>query len=533
MWRSRRPNAVLTTSAAAGRCIGLLVLLACLCPSSFVSSSGMSGGPRVGVTSGSFLLHADQPDYWDQVYKLQGEHGRALYEWYGLGYQQLRSSLMELLEPLQHSQRVTGAVRLLVLGSGDSALSAELASDKALQNQDLQVFSIDFSAEVTERMRQRFPKLTFLTMDARNMSDFDDGFFVAAIDKGLSDCLGTVAARRQYFQEVRRVLVASGRLLVVSQRRLWAGQDSLSDGDEEEEDSDARQPHSEAYDLGPGWSCDEQETYGPLFMENDPKQPPFPQPGTEGTIPYFVLTCSAISDATSASTGGAGVGLLFILPRLLATLFGAPRASPLPSVLQDVAVNFGAMVFCGFLTYQEWNQDSVRSQAKEEGALIARLPIQVPMDGEAKVVEARLSDLRVGRQMKSRRPVLCLGNLQFCRDCISAAMEVQEAMTRCDFLLVPVLYNSSAEDASSLAEAAKDLRFVALPGKDPDGDWAQLSEIQLAQVRSQGLDEAIGQAIIIKKNGRVGTRFLGVPEWKSLTAEVDARVKLGLDTRNV
>ena len=31
-----------------------------------------------------------------------------------------------------------------------------------------------------------------------------------------------------------------------------------------------------------------QEMYGPLFMESDPKQPPFPQPGTEGTIPYFV-----------------------------------------------------------------------------------------------------------------------------------------------------------------------------------------------------------------------------------------------------
>lgn len=230
-------------------------------------------------------------------------------------------------------------------------------------------------------------------------------------------------------------------------------------------------------------------------------------------------------------TGGAGIGLLFILPRLIASLLGAPRAAPLPSVLQDVAVNFGAMVFCGFLTYQEWNQDSVRSQAKEEGALIARLPVQVPTDGE--VVDVQLSDLRVGRRMKSRRPVLCLGNLKFCQDCIDASMAVQEAMIRTDFLLVPVLCNPSEDDAPALAAAVKDLSFVALPGKDPKGDWALLSEIQLAQVRSQGLDEDVGQAIIIKKNGRVGTRFLGVPDWKSLTAEVDARVKLGLDTRNV
>ncbi|OLQ08282.1 Methyltransferase-like protein 13 [Symbiodinium microadriaticum] len=487
----------------------MMLWLSCLHWTLFLCSHGNDEYPA-----------ADQPDYWNQVYKVQSLHGRSLYEWYGLGYQQLHSSLMELLEPLPaHST----TARLLVLGSGDSALSAELASDQVFEN--VEVISIDFSAEVTERMRRRFPDLTFLTMDARNMSDFDDGSFVAAIDKGLSDCLGTVASRRQYFQEVRRVLVQTGRLLVVSQRRLWAGQDLLSDDDEDEPDT-FRELHSEAHDLGPGWSCKEQEMYGPLFMESDEKQPPFPQPGTEGTIPYFLLACRV-----SSTDGGAGIGLLFILPRLIASLLGAPRAAPLPSVLQDVAVNFGAMVFCGFLTYQEWNQDSVRSQAKEEGALIARLPVQVPTDGE--VVDVQLSDLRVGRRMKSRRPVLCLGNLKFCQDCIDASMAVQEAMIRTDFLLVPVLCNPSEDDAPALAAAVKDLSFVALPGKDPKGDWALLSEIQLAQVRSQGLDEDVGQAIIIKKNGRVGTRFLGVPDWKSLTAEVDARVKLGLDTRNV
>ena len=105
-----------------------------------------------------------------------------------------------------------------------------------------------------------------------------------------------------------------------------------------------------------------------------------------------------------------------------------------------------------------------------------------------------------------------------------------EAMTRTDLLLLPVLCNPTTEDTpptqelvdlcktcrqrsrvcsdelearSSLAEAVKDLGFVALPGKepgsghvcavldgvalkpysdkDPRGDWATLCEIQLAQ----------------------------------------------------
>ena len=76
----------------------------------------------------SCFMQADQPDYWNQVYKVQSLHGRFLYEWYGLGqqlsfcfvgcrgkhtslmcfdvesppagYQQLHGSLMNLLEPL-------------------------------------------------------------------------------------------------------------------------------------------------------------------------------------------------------------------------------------------------------------------------------------------------------------------------------------------------------------------------------------------------------------------------------------------------
>lgn len=226
-------------------------------------------------------------------------------------------------------------------------------------------------------------------------------------------------------------------------------------------------------------------------------------------------------------TAGAGVGLLFILPRLLGTLLGAPRASPLEKVLTDLGINFTAMIFLGFLTYQEWNGESVRSQAKEEGALIARLPVQVNLNG--KDVDVKLSDLRNGRQLLPRRPVICIGNEQFCLDCIDASQKVGEAMARCDFLLIPVL--STTNGRTAISEAAKGKSFVALP-KDSE-DWQLLQEIQLAQVKSQGLDEATGQAIIVKKNGRVGTRFLGVPDWNSLTQEVDARVQIGLDTDNI
>eukprot|EP00435_Cladocopium_sp_Y103_P027781 s2356_g6.t2 len=412
----------------------------------------------------------DQPNFWDQVYKVQTE--RDIYEWYGLGYDRLRPYFVDALKELTPSKL--------------------------------------------------------------DLSDFGDASFGAVVDKGLSDCIGSVGARQQYFQDLRRVLVDGGRLLVVSQRRLQTQQD---ESDDFEELCASQQLLRKESDLGDGWVCRREELYGSLFVENDPKQPPFPQPGTDHTIAYFLLICTKDSESANDADGlkaslamevaGAGVGLLFILPRLLGTLLGAPRASPLEKVLTDLGINFGAMIFLGFLTYQEWNGESVRSQAKEEGALIARLPVQVNLNG--KDVDVKLSDLRNGRQLLPRRPVICIGNEQFCLDCIDASQKVSEAMARCDFLLIPVL--STTNGRTAVSEAAQGKSFVALP-KDSE-DWQLLQEIQLAQVRSQGLDEATGQAIIVKKNGRVGTRFLGVPDWNSLTQEVDARVQIGLDTDNI
>ena len=42
-----------------------------------------------------------------------------------------------------------------------------------------------------------------------------------------------------------------------------------------------------------------------------------------------------------------------------------------------------------------------------------------------------------------------------------------------------------------------------------------------------------GLTIILKKNGRVGTRRLGMPDWSGLVADVDARAQAGLDVTNI
>ena len=114
-------------------------------------------------------------------------------------------------------------------------------------------------------------------------------------------------------------------------------------------------------------------------------------------------------------------------------------------------------------------------------------------------MDVKLSELRSGRRLPPRRPVICIGSSEFCVECIAASQQVAAAMERCDFLVVPVLNGAGGKEVELAADG---LSYVGLP-KANEG-WELLQEMQNAQVRSQGLDEARGQAIIVKKNGRAG-----------------------------
>mmetsp|Transcript_63645 Transcript_63645/g.114575 ORF Transcript_63645/g.114575 Transcript_63645/m.114575 type:complete len:284 (+) Transcript_63645:62-913(+) len=268
-----------------------------------LAAAGFASAVGFAADFAEYGAGADDPAYWDEVYRVQGHHGRRSYEWYGLGYDELRETLQRLLlQPLRETFWGEAA-EVLVVGSGDSDLSSELAAEVGESGPEPRprwlVTSLDFSAEVTERMRRRHPELKFLTMDARNLSSIEDGSFSAVVDKGLSDCLGDQAERRKYFQGLQQTLRVGGRMLVISQRKLEVASDT-SPGDQKAASEDLlgfEEDDSWGYDVGAdGWACVQERLLGPLFIEDDPTRPPFPQLGTEGTIPYYVLACSRVAE---------------------------------------------------------------------------------------------------------------------------------------------------------------------------------------------------------------------------------------------
>jgi ubiquinone/menaquinone biosynthesis C-methylase UbiE len=76
---------------------------------------------------------------------------------------------------------------------------------------------VDYSAAMVARCRQKFPDLTFIEMDATDMSALADGSFDAAVFSfnGI-DCLPHAAARVRCLRECARVLRPGGVFIVSS-----------------------------------------------------------------------------------------------------------------------------------------------------------------------------------------------------------------------------------------------------------------------------------------------------------------------------
>jgi len=223
------------------------------------------------------------------------------------------------------------------------------------------------------------------------------------------------------------------------------------------------------------------------------------------------------------------VGLVFLIPKCIAVAMGVNKTATLASVGQDTLINIVAAATCAFVTANDWKAGEMREVMRNEGALIARLPVWLQYTKEG--IRSPISELRESKGGPAKRVILCLGDLEYCKAAIESSAKLGDAMERCDFLLVPVVA-SAAEDSSALAAVATGKRYIALPSGE-SASWDQFIQMQLQKVREQGMDEACGQCVIIRKNGRVATRFLGIPDFAAITSEVAARVNAGLDTVNI
>jgi 2-polyprenyl-3-methyl-5-hydroxy-6-metoxy-1,4-benzoquinol methylase len=138
-----------------------------------------------------------EASYWQQRYDSNASGDAD--EWLA-GYADLEhvlrpqlAAVAALASPFGGSRRRgvgRGGPRLLMLGCGDSAFSADLydAGFRNITNVDISEVCI---ANMRRREAQRRPTMTWRTADCTDLACFPDGSFDAVIDKTLFDTLCT------------------------------------------------------------------------------------------------------------------------------------------------------------------------------------------------------------------------------------------------------------------------------------------------------------------------------------------------------
>ena len=116
-------------------------------------------------------------DYWNKRYQEEGEQGS--FDWL-LSYESLKPNLQPFL--------TSKDISILIVGCGNAPFSEDLydAGYVNITNNDISQVVIDI---MSERNKEKRPKMKWLVMDATDMKEFANDTFDIVIDKSTHDAI--------------------------------------------------------------------------------------------------------------------------------------------------------------------------------------------------------------------------------------------------------------------------------------------------------------------------------------------------------
>ena len=178
------------------------------------------------------------------------------------------------------------------------------------------------------------------------------------------------------------------------------------------------------------------------------------------------------------------------------------------------------------------------------GAAIASLRVQ-QLGGPQAGKSVKLVELRSGRgaddpfDEQARRVVVVCAEEATLGASLAEARRFSGALCDADLLVVPLVTADAtgavATPSPALIRGEDDAPAVAHVALPQDlATWQTVLADERATAASQDANIAQrGFTLILKKNGRVGTRRLGLPDWQSLAGDVASRAAAGLDVKNI
>uniref|UniRef100_A0A7S0LNP5 Uncharacterized protein n=1 Tax=Coccolithus braarudii TaxID=221442 RepID=A0A7S0LNP5_9EUKA len=236
--------------------------------------------------------------------------------------------------------------------------------------------------------------------------------------------------------------------------------------------------------------------------------------------------------AWPALFAGATIATYFGATSLAAESLGMREAAD--GTLSGLGIDLGALGTIGFLWRRDIAARDSRLRRISAGARLAALSVRLPKGGTA----VRLSDLRTKTAaVGGKRLVIVCAQEAAMMASFEAAAEMIRRLEDAELLVVPLLINPAKTGVPTIEPPTAEIEgLVPALVAPPLGLNAWLD------VFGDELGTALGQdpracergfTLILKKNGRVGTRRLGLPDWGALADDVAARASAGLDTTNI
>lgn len=236
----------------------------------------------------------------------------------------------------------------------------------------------------------------------------------------------------------------------------------------------------------------------------------------------------------------AGLGTLVTLTMLLATTAG--KQADMNQLYTNLAINVGGLPVLALLYKRDVDSQNTLLERIQKGGKLAGLRLKINNGGEPAVV--KLSDLRRDRGIDKRVVIVCAPKALL-RESLESSIKESRNLIGADLLIAPLIiekeggsvgdYTLTATSLEAMLPDTPDIatyEHIGLPLVLATWNSVIKKELEVALKQSpEALDK--GVTIIIKKNGKVGSRRFGVPIWEAMINDVEARVSAGLDVSNI
>lgn len=211
---------------------------------------------------------------------------------------------------------------------------------------------------------------------------------------------------------------------------------------------------------------------------------------------------------------------------------------------QNLAINAGGILGIGLLIRRDLDNQKNRLERIQRGGALASLQLQISSEDSKEPLIIKLSDLRRDRGIEKRVVIVAAPKNQL-KTSLLSSISFSSDLTANDLLVVPLMIDTEAR-SNAILSGSSDLICDILGEKACEQTMSHLgSPVDLRkwnEVVQKELENALKQdvqaldkgiTLVIKKNGKVGSRRLGVPIWEALMEDVQIRKNVGLDTTNI